>query len=268
MNKLTNMLRVAALPLEIKWADKDANFAGVSHAMANLPHGTDVVVLPELFSTGYADDAELMRDLAEKNTGQTIDFVKALASRYGVAIAGSFLASTHPHLYNRGFFIEPSGEETYYDKRHLFSLSSEAAVFSAGSTHLPVIRFRGWNIAMIVCYDLRFPVWCRCRDNSYDLLLVVANWPQARGYAFEHLLIARAIENQCCVVGANRGGSDIYGLYDGLTQIYDGRGMPVGEIKGDFVVADLSREKQDSYRRNFPVSNDADDFTILDKFHR
>ncbi len=265
MNKLTDHLRVAALPLAIKWADKESNLAAVTEAMESLPEGTDIVVLPELFSTGFSDDPDLMRELAERNTGVTIETLKALAAKKSVAIAGSFLAYTAPKVYNRGFFIEPSGEETFYDKRHLFSLSQESTIFTPGTSPLPVVRFRGWNVAMIVCYDLRFPVWCRCRANNYDLLLVVANWPQSRGYAFEHLLIARAIENQCCVVGANRGGSDSYGVYDGLTYVFDGRGMPVSKAEGPFIVADLSRESQETFRRNFPVSNDADDFTILEK---
>lgn len=262
MNSLTDHLRVAALPLDIKWADKEANIAAVEEAMKDLPQGTDVLVLPELFSTAFVDDAELMTRLAERNTGETIDRLKALAERYSVAISGSFLASTPPNIYNRAFFIEPNGDETFYDKRHLFSLSREAAIFEPGRDPLKVIRFRGWNIAMIVCYDLRFPVWCRSRHNSYDLLLVVSNWPQARGYAFKHLLIGRAIENQSCIVGANRGGNDVYGDYDGLTLVYDYLGKPVGEQQGRFVVADLSRGRQDEFRRRFPAGDDADDFII------
>lgn len=264
MNSLTDHLRVAALPLPIVWADKEANLKAVEAAFEQLPPRTDIVVLPELFSTGYIDDEALMHDMAEPNTGATMERIKALAAKYSVAVAGSFLAETTPNIYNRGFFIEPRGDETYYDKRHLFSLSRESKIFTPGRVPVRSVRFRGWNVALIVCYDLRFPVWCRCVRNGYDLLLVPSNWPQARGYAFEHLLIARAIENQCCVVGANRGGEDQYGKYDGLTLAYDGRGMAMGTPMGPFVVADLSRAKQDEYRRNFPVSSDADDFKILD----
>lgn len=263
MNTFTDYLRVAAFPLDIKWGRKEANLAAVSEAFTHLPKGTDIVVLPELFSTGYADDIDALTELAERNTGATIDYLKALAARYSVAVAGSYLAFTPPHLYNRGFFIEPNGDETFYDKRHLFSVSAEAQLFGAGTERMPVVRFRGWNVSMIICYDLRFPVWCRCRKSEYDILLVPANWPQARGYAFTHLAIARAIENQCCVVAADRGGSDVYGKYDGLTQIYDSRGMAVGSQKGPFIVADLSRKAQDDYRVGFPAANDADDFRFL-----
>ncbi|MBD5175189.1 MAG: nitrilase family protein [Bacteroidales bacterium] len=267
MTNFSDRLRVAALPLNIAWADKAANLAAVEAAFERLPESTDVVVLPELFSTGFIDDPELMRDIAERNTGHTVDFLKELAARHSVAIAGSFLATTHPRFFNRGFFIEPSGEETFYDKRHLFSLSSEANVFARGMDTLPVVRFRGWNIALIVCYDLRFPAWCRNRMGAYDLLLVPANWPQSRAYAWQHLLIARAIENQCCVVGANRAGEDSYGVYDGLTYIFDGRGRPVGLIPDDcpFVVADLDRAEQEEFRKKFPAMRDADDFRILDR---
>lgn len=261
---MNSKLRVAALPLAIEWADKDANIAAVEKALEKLPAGTDVIVLPELFSTGYSDDPDVLAALAERNTGATVDKIKEWAARTGAAVAGSYLASTHPKIYNRGFFIEPSGEETFYDKRHLFSLSKEAQLFAPGDERPRIVRFRGWNISLIVCYDLRFPVWCRCRQGEYDLLLVTANWPKARGYAWEHLLIARAIENQCCVVGANRGGSDVYGDYAGMTYIFDGRGMAVGVQPVDcpFIVADLDGERQESYRRNFPVLNDADDFLI------
>ncbi len=262
MNKLTDHMRIAILPLDIKTGDKDANMEAVAEAFGKLPEKTDIVVLPELFSTGYSDNAGLMAELAERNTGATIDFIKELARKHLCAIAGSFLASTHPHLYNRAFFIEPNGEETFYDKRHLFSVSSEAKILHRGTQLPKTVRFRGWNIATIVCYDLRFPVWCRNRHNGYDMLIAVANWPKVRGYAWEHLLMARAIENQCCVVGADRGGSDEYGSYDGLSQIYDCFGKAIGTPAGGFIVADISRSKQDEYRRTFPAAEDADDFVI------
>ncbi len=267
MSRYNDILRIATLPLSIEWAQKQANLDAVSRAFEQLPEGTDLVVLPELFSTGFDDDETLMREMAERNTQSTIDFLKALADRYSVAIAGTYLASTPPKIYNRAFFIEPGGDETFYDKRHLFSLSAEKRMLAPGDNHIPVVRFRGWNIAMIVCYDLRFPVWSRNRSNAYDMLLVPANWPTVRGYAWEHLLIARAIENQCCVVGANRGGSDKYGDYDGLSQIYDYRGRPVG-VHAEacpFVVADVSRVRQDEFREKFPVYRDADDFEIISR---
>ncbi|MDE6564091.1 MAG: nitrilase family protein [Muribaculaceae bacterium] len=257
-------LRVATLPVAIVPADKEANLDAVEKALEKLPEGTDIVVLPELFSTGYTEDSDVLHMLAERNTGATIDRVKEWAARTGAAFAGSYLAITHPRIYNRGFFIEPSGEETFYDKHHLFSLSKEPQLFAAGTERPLIVRFRGWNISLVVCYDLRFPVWCRSRKGDYDLMLVVANWPKARGYAWEHLLIARAIENQSCVVGANRGGNDAYGDYDGMSYIFDSRGMAVGVQPADspFIVADLDGARLESFRRKFPFQFDADDFSL------
>lgn len=260
---VAGVLNVALLPLNIRWAEKQSNLDDVATSLTVLPASTDLLVLPELFSTGYCDDPQLMRDMAEPVDGPTMSLVRTWAARYNIAVAGSYLALEGDGIYNRGFFVEPSGDTTYYDKKHLFSLSSESSIFRAGTTHIPVVRFRGWNIAMIICYDLRFPVWCRSRNYRYDLLLVPANWPQSRGYAFEHLLIARAIENQCAVAGCDRGGSDQYGDYDGLSQIFDGRGMPVGELNGPFVYAALRRDKLESYRRHFPISRDSDEFEIV-----
>ncbi len=264
MSTISTNLRIAVLPLASVPGDIETNLAAVDEALKLLPPGTDVVVLPELFSTGYIDDAEKARSLAQRNTGDTIDRIKEWAARTGAAFAGSYLAVTHPKLYNRGFFIEPSGEETFYDKAHLFSLSREAAIFAPGTTLPQRVRFRGWNIAVYVCYDLRFPVWCRNSGGDYDLLVFTANWPRARAYAWEHLLIARAIENQSYVVGANRGGTDAYGEYDGLSYIFDSRGMAVGvqPAGSPFVVADLNGEQLQRYRNSFPVLADADSFSL------
>ena len=132
--------------------------------------------------------------------------------KYNVAIAGSFIARTANKIYNRAFFIESSGDETYYDKHHIFSIGGEQEVFTAGDSQPRVVRYRGWNIMLAVCYDLRFPVWLRNTNNKYDLLLVVANWPKARIYTWEHLLIARAIENECYVCGVNRIGQSPSGI--------------------------------------------------------
>ena len=257
-------LRIALLPLDIIPGDKEANLAAVEKALAVLPPSTDIVVLPELFSTGYISDKDACRALAERNTCETVDRIKAWAAATGAAFAGSYLATTHPGIYNRAFFIEPSGEETFYDKHHLFGLGGEADLFHRGDTRPPVVRFRAWNISMIVCYDLRFPIWSRNEDGRYDVLLVPAAWPHARAYAWEHLLIARAIENQCYVVGANRSGTDKYGQYDNLAYIFDPQGVAVGIRPQDspFIVADLDGRALTRYRRTFPVLADADSFTL------
>ncbi len=257
-------LKIAVLPLDIAWFDRDKNLAAVGDSLRHLEPDTDLVVLPELFTTGFSSDPQVLQDAAETITGHTVDTLKAWAAHYNIAIAGSYLARTAHKVYNRGFFIEPSGDETFYDKRHLFSLSAESTSMGQGFTAKPIIRFRGWNIALIVCYDLRFPVWCRSMANEYDVLVVPANWPKARAYAWKHLLIARAIENQAVVVGANRSGEDTYGVYNDLSYIFDSMGKPIGEkyVNSPFIYAILSKHTLEEWRERFPVSRDADRFDL------
>ncbi len=256
-------LKVAILPLSIEWDNKEKNFETVADAVATVESDTDLVVLPELFTTAFLPDKDMMGDVAEPLSGQTLQFVRELAKRYNVAMAGSFLAGVGGLYYNRGFFVEPSGEETIYDKKHLFSLSQEYRIMAGGASRPPVVRFRGWNISLIVCYDLRFPVWCRNNRLAYDAMLVPANWPIARKYAWEHLLMGRAIENQAYYIGADRSGSDDYGQYDGMSVIVDYEGRPVGETRGNFIYAILDRSKIDASRQRFTAWRDADEFNIL-----
>lgn len=182
-------LKVAIYPMKIAWADPEENLRNVESVLTHAQSDFDILVLPELFSTGFLQDNQVISTLAEPVSGRTVTRLKELASGHSIAIAGSFLCRVGDCVYNRGFIIEPSGEETYYDKRHLFSLSSEHKVFTPGEHLPPVVRFRGWNISLIVCYDLRFPVWCRNMNQSYDMMLVPANWPSSRGYAWELSLI-------------------------------------------------------------------------------
>lgn len=262
-------LLVATLPLDISAGDRQTNLSAVSAAFGCLPDGIDVAVLPELFSTGYIADKEAMSALADTvgsdGGNHTMSFVRTLARDHNCAVAGSYAARCGDKVYNRAFFAEPDGTCHYYDKRHLFGLGGEADIIAGGDSRCEPISFRGWNISMIICYDLRFPVWCRSLRNSYDVLLVPSAWPQSRGYAFEHLLIARAIENQCYVVGADRGGEDKYGLYDGMARIYDFTGRPIGTYapSSPWLTAGLSRTLMNRYRTSFPVAADADNFEIM-----
>ena len=250
--------------MKIAWADREENLRNVESIASRVAPGTDILVLPELFSTGFIQDSHVINALAEPINGDTITELKALSRRYGFAIAGSFLCRAGEKFHNRCFFIEPSGEETFYDKRHLFSLSMEHQIFSSGDKLPPVIRFRGWNISIIICYDLRFPVWCRNRHQNYDVMLVPANWPMSRGYAWKQLLIGRAIENQSVYVGANRGGSDDYGDYDDLSIIVNGMGKVVSATDNEsgIIYADLDRDDLAKIREKLPFGNDADDFAI------
>lgn len=261
----TKPLNVALIPLNIEWENKEKNLDNLAAKLAKLPEDTDLVVLPETFSTGFpsGEEKEHVRGMAERNTGATIDYLKKLAAHYNIAIAGSFIADTGGSLYNRAFFIEPSGEEYFSDKRHLFTMAGENKVFSKGHDRL-CVRYRGWNIAMIICYDIRFPAWCRNVNNEYDLLLAVANWPDVRIDAWEKLLYARAIENEAYVCGVNCGGTDLKGFsYNGKAMAIDFKGKDCAETLSDNVVTTtLNKEKLDRFREKFPAWKDSDKFEI------
>lgn len=262
-----NNLKVVAIPLNIAWADVDENVFATRNILDRIDKDTDIVVLPELFSTGFISTADLLFKFAEDaGASPTLKKIRRWAKKYNFAIAGSLLVREGDEFFNRGFFIEPSGDEYFYDKTHLFNLSSESKNFTAGSQTVPVIRYRGWNIALAICYELRFPAWLRNIGNRYDVLLLPANWPAKRSYAWEHLLIARAIENQAYVVGANRSGKDDGGEYDNQTFIFDYLGKPVHRRiseSPEIVSAVFDREKLNAFRESFPVADDADRFTFL-----
>ncbi len=248
--------------MEIMWEDKGSNIFTLENALKAIHPDTELVLLPETFSTGFpsGENKEHVRALSERNTGETIERIKALAYKYNVAIAGTFIADTGGLLFNRAFFIEPTGDEYFADKRHLFTMAGEDKVFSKGDSRL-FVRYRGWNIAMVVCYDIRFPAWCRNINNQYDLLLVAANWPEVRIDAWKKLLPARAIENLSYVAAVDCMGIDKNGFkYDGSSFIFDFKGndVSVRDEKNRFVYASLSRNKLDSFREKFPAWRDAD----------
>ena len=264
----TSNLNVALLPLEITWCDKAANIKAVEDALQHLHPATDLLILPETFSTGFPAgmDKESVRALAERNTGATVEWLKTLASRHNIGIAGSFVADSGGSLYNRAFFFEPGGEETFADKRHLFTMAGEDKVFSAGYDRL-FVRFRGWNLAMVVCYDIRFPVWCRNVLNKYDALIAVANWPRVRVDAWNKLLPARAIENEAYVLAVDCKGKDISGVeYDGSSAIIDFKGCPVASSPTQdtpFIYGSLDYAALERFRTKFPAWRDADEFSPI-----
>ncbi len=265
MPSLQDRLIVTAISLNIAWGDVDENIFAAAAAIEALPDIPDVIVLPETFSTGYIADSEQIARVAQDwHNSTSIGAITEWARKYNAAICGTLLIKDGDQIFNRAVFVEPSGEITYYDKRHLFALSKEAKYIAAGRRMPPVIRYRGWNIALAICYDIRFPAWCRNQGLRYDILLVPANWPEARAYAWQNLLKARAIENQAYIVGANRSGSDDFGIYDNQTFIFDPMGKPINnESKNSTVVyATFSRDTLQNLRHSFPVSLDADRFDI------
>lgn len=261
-------LKVSAAAISPVLCDPDANLSTMGRVIATLDDDTDLLVLPELFSTGFPPDAAALADAAQTDGGSVMSTVSQLARRHNIAIAGTFLARSGHRFYNRAFFVEPSGDEYFHDKHHLFSLGDESRLLTSGNSLPPLIRFRGWNISMIICYDLRFPVWCREAARGADLLLVPANWPDSRAYAWQHLLVARAIENQCCVVGANRSGSDDCGVYTDSTFILDAMGNSIAQrmarraAPAPVYTATLSLDRVQEVRRRLPAGDSADRFSI------
>lgn len=257
-------MRISIVQTDICWENKTANLQLVQQQLQVLSGHTDLVVFPEMFSTGFSMQA---RTLAEPTEGPTLTTLKEWAAYYRLAIAGSYLAtdSSSTTYYNRAFFLTPDGDDYYYDKRHLFSMGDENKYFTPGNQR-PIIHYHGWNICLLICYDLRFPVWSRNTHNAYDLLLYVANWPAARRRAWDTLLSARAIENLAYVGGVNRTGTDGNQLlYNGGSAVYSPKGEQLISIPDSTIAAatiELSLDELQRIRQKFPAWKDADPFEI------
>ena len=255
-------LRISMIQSHIIWEDKEENLSYFGELLRRVSGRTDLAVLPETFSTGFSMNVEA---LADPMDGTTVATIKGWAERYKMAVAGSFIARGEGEYYNRAFFVTPDGEASYYDKRHLFRMAGEDRHFSAGDKPL-VVRYKDWNICLQVCYDLRFPVWSRNVNNTYDLLIYVANWPEARKKAWKVLLQARAIENMAYVCGVNRVGVDGKGFaFRGDSMIYDARGKKLADAgKRDETTRTcvLSKTGLEAFRAKFPAWKDADAFQL------
>ena len=255
-------LRIAMLQYFIVWEDKQANLNKVASWLEKERPEADLLVLPEMFTTGFSMKAA---ELSEPDEGETIDRVKYWARYFGMAIAGSFIARKDNYFYNRAFFVTPDGNSFFYNKRHLFSIGSEHTVFSAGKEKV-IVPYKGWNICLQICYDLRFPVWTRNAANGYDLLIYMANWPASRISSWNVLLPARAIENQAYVCGVNRVGEDgLQVKHNGYSSIYDMKGKLLMEFEPEeegIKVTTLSLNALNEFRKKFPVWKDADRFEI------
>lgn len=255
-------MKISIVQTDIIWENKQENLRLLREKLLPLRGTTEIVVLPEMFSTGFTMKS---RELAEPVSGITVRILKELAADFQLALCGSFICSERSNYYNRAFFITPEGEEFYYDKRHLFRMGNEAEYFSSGNNKL-IISYRGWNICLLVCYDLRFPVWSRNVNNEYDLLIYVASWPQARRLAWDTLLCARALENMCYVCGVNRIGVDGNKLiYNGGSVVFSAKGevlasVPDGEEGVETVSLSLISLQQ--LRDKFPVWKDVDAFRL------
>ncbi len=259
-------LKIAIAPIDIKFKDIPGNLAQVKDILESLEPDVDLLVLPELFSTGYVADAGIMAPLAEPADGETINIIKEYSESYDTAICGSFICRDGSRIVNRAFLIQPDGNIGFYDKHHLFTMGGEQKVFNAGTSMPPVINMKGWKIMPAICYDVRFPAWLRNHKLKYDVLVVPANWAHSRAFAWEHLLIARAIENQAYVIGCNRSGKDEYGEYaitDSFAFNYWGKDIAM-RLDNGIIYCVLNAEKMNADRNKFSPWRDADYFTFQD----
>ena len=251
-------LRCLLVQSQLFWADAAANRQQLETIAREQGSGCDLIVFPETFTSGFLGDTEAA---PETMNGATLEWMRTLARELDCAICGSVAISITEGTVNRFLWVHPDGEVQFYDKHHLFSYGGEDLRYVAGKER-KIFHYKGWRICPQICYDLRFPAWCRNRDD-YDALLFVANWPEPRTAAWTALLRARAIENQCYVIGVNRSGEDPRGLkYSGGSAVYDPLGetvldLGIGEHSGCAVI---ELEKVRSLRSLLPFQQDADDF--------
>ena len=256
-------LRISLLQTDIAWEEKPKNLCRLREMLETLRGKTELAILPETFTTGFSMNPA---SVAEPIDGETISTLKQWASTYGIALAGSYIACTPSSEYcNRAFFLTPEGEAHYYDKHHLFRIGHETEHYSPGNER-PIINFRGWNILLLICYDLRFPVWSRNRNNEYDLLIYVANWPAARRKVWDTLLQARALENISYVCGVNRIGKTPQDIaHDGGSAVYSYKGTQLALVPDNtegIATVTLDYNLLQEFRQKFPAWKDADDFSI------
>lgn len=262
-----NNLRVTAIQTSLHWEDPVANRAMLEEKIWKIGKPTDVILLPEMFTTGFTMNAA---PVAEVMNVETTRWMKQMADKTGALLLGSAIVKEGSSFLNRLIWMEPGGASKTYDKRHLFRMAKEHTIYAAGRQRL-VAEWRGWRICPLVCYDLRFPVWSRNRYDAntktleYDLLVYVANWPKPRVLAWDALLNARAIENLCYVAGVNRVGPDPQGtVYNGHSAVIDPRGNTVffGGEQEVIETVELDASLLREHRERFPAYLDADDFRL------
>ncbi len=254
-------LKIALVQTEIIWENAEQNRMRYSKKLEAISESVDLIILPEMFTTGFSMQPN---DIAETMEGDTLKWMRKTASLKNSAICGSIIIEDDNKYYNRLLFVHPSGQCDYYDKKHLFTLAGEHHKYSAGNNRL-LVSYKEWKICPLVCYDLRFPVWSRNID-SYDLLLYVANWPQPRISAWDTLLKARAVENVSYCIGVNRVGTDGNNLnYSGNSVAFDCLGEPLFNIsknQEDIAIITLNKDHISSVREKMNFLNDRDSFEI------
>jgi len=259
-------LTVTIIQTNLYWEDKVANLSMLEEKIKSITEITEIVVLPEMFSTGFSMKPE---QLAEIMDGETVQWMKRISAQQKIILTGSVIISEQENYFNRLIWMLPNGQYGVYDKRHRFAFAGEDNHYTAGAKRL-IASVKGWRINLQVCYDLRFPVWARQspaeEGPEYDVLIYVANWPEKRIHAWKTLLQARAIENQCYVIGVNRVGNDGNNIYhSGDSMIID----PMGEVlytkkdEEDIFTINLDKTLLQTVREKLPFLKDADGFVLL-----
>jgi len=259
-------LNISLVQSTLYWQDIDANLANFEEKIWGIAENPDLIILPEMFNTGFTMEAGKLR---EPMNSKTFRWMKQMAAQTSSILVGSYIVKDGQNYFNRLIWMEPDGLFATYDKRHLFRMAEEHHTFSAGSKIL-VKKINGWKICPLICYDLRFPVWSRNRKDDgdgllYDVLIYIANWPKARGGAWEALLRARAVENLCYCAGGNRVGRDGNQIeYNGQSTVFDPKGEALVRLNEEEKITTirLSWSMLESYRKKFPAHLDADKFSI------
>jgi len=255
-------MRISFVQMDIVWADKKANLTKTEHILQSLTGKTDLAVLPEMFTTGFCTDN---LELAETSDGETVQSLICWAKEFDMAISGSFIATENGNIYNRAFFVFPDGKIQTADKRHLFTVGGEDKFFSSGDKRL-IVNYKTFNILVLVCYDVRFPVWSRNVDNEYDLLMYVASFPHARMDAWDALLPARSIENQAYTCGVNRVGTDGMNVrYSGHSVLLDFKGnelISFAAYEENVKTFEIQKEPLEQFRKKYAFWKDADRFEM------
>jgi len=260
-------LKVLAIQANLHWENPQANLNDFEKQIELGFKSHHLIILPETFNTGFPVDPHLF---AEDFSGITVTWMRQISAKYNAVVTGSILIKDDGKYSNTLIWAKPDGAFDYYNKRHLFSMGGEHKKISPGTKKL-IVELHGWKIQLMVCYDLRFPVWSKNSYNSntgfeYDLAIYIANWPSARKFPWETLLLARAIENQAFVIGVNRIGVDGFGNnYSGDSMVVSPKGIVLeqgAESKNDILSATLSLQSLVDFRKKFNVGNDWDSFTI------
>jgi omega-amidase len=254
------MINITLIQSDIIWEDKISNLKNYQEKIDKI-ESTDLIILPEMFTTGFSMNP---KDISETMNGETIQWMKANASKMNSAICGSIIIEEEGKYFNRFIWVNPDGSIHQYDKKHLFSFAGENKNYTPGNKKI-IIEYKGWKICPLVCYDLRFPVWSR-NSEEYDLLIYVANWPTKRKLAWKSLLVARAIENQCYVIGVNRVGKDENNhYYSGESSLINALGetLYINSHVEDVYSTTITKYELNKIRKLLPFLNDKDNFKIL-----